>query len=221
MNDASTSPASVSLSAMQDLTGVAAEATGRAWPTRVLLIVVASGVLLVAPIALHEAIHVFVAFTTGVSPSAMDIGFVGVYPGVEINDPLDGWRLSLFHYSGGLVAGGAMLYLYIRWYWKWSGNKTTFEEWWLGALILITAGNEIGNGIAEGAFNAEYIANQEPASLISLVATVGGFLVHRIMLGSRGARLAVMRGEVGDRNQIEERLGRRGRREPRWPREGA
>ncbi|MBT5320696.1 MAG: hypothetical protein HOL45_12450, partial [Chloroflexi bacterium] len=121
----------------------------------------------------------------------MDIGFVGVYPGVEINDPLDGWRLSLFHYSGGLVAGGAMLYLYIRWYWKWSGNKTTFEEWWLGALILITAGNEIGNGIAEGAFNAEYIANQEPASLISLVATVGGFLVHRIMLGSRGARLAV------------------------------
>ncbi|MBT4513588.1 MAG: hypothetical protein HOC77_00665, partial [Chloroflexi bacterium] len=88
-------------------------------------------------------------------------------------------------------------------------------------LILITAGNEIGNGIAEGAFNAEYIANQEPASLISLVATVGGFLVHRIMLGSRGARLAVMRGEIGDRNQIEERLGRRGRREPRWPREGA
>lgn len=211
MNDASSSRASVSLSAMHGTTESSLDGPNRAWPARVVLMVGAIAVILVAPIVLHEAIHVFVAMAAGVPPSAMEIGFVGIYPGVQINDSLDSWQLSLFHYSGGLVAGGTMVYLYVRWYWEWSGNKTTFEEWWLGALILVIAGNELGNGIAEGAFNAEYIANQDPASIISIAMTVGGFLVHRMMLGSRGARLAVMRGEVGDRNQIEERLGQRGR----------
>jgi hypothetical protein len=158
---------------------------------------------------LHEAVQVFVAVITGVSPYDLDVGFVGAYPGVKVNDSLDGWRLSLFHYSGGLVTGTVMVYVYVRRYWGWSGNKTSFVEWWLGALIIVIAGTELGNGIAEGAYNAEYIANRDPASIISLVAMVGGFVVPRMMLASRGARLAVMRGESGDRNQIEEGLRRR------------
>ena len=160
------------------------------------------------PIALHEAVHVFVAVITGVSPSALDIGFVGVYPGVEVHDSMGGWQLALFRYSGGLVAGAAMVYVYVRWYWGWSGDKTTIVEWWIGALILVIAGNELGNGIAEGAYHAEYIANRDPAIIISLVGTVAGFLVHRFMLGSLGPRLAIMRGEYGNRSQIEARQRR-------------
>jgi hypothetical protein len=71
-------------------------------------------------------------------------------------------------------------------------------EWWLGALILSVAGNEFGDGFAEGAFNAEYIANRAPAILMSIGALLAGFAVHRAMLGSRGGR-----------NAIEEQLRRR------------
>lgn len=219
MSDVPTTPATVSLSAMQATPDQSEVRRSRSWLIRALTVVLAVALFFVAPIVLHEAVHVFVAVVTGVSLSALDVGFVGVYPGVEVNDPMDGWQLALFHYSGGLVAGAAMVYVYARWYWGWSGDKTSFVEWWLGALILVIAGNELGNGIAEGAFNAEYIANQNPAVIISLVATVAGFLVHRFMLGSRGARLAIMRGEYGNRSQIEARL-RRGGKEPRWPREG-
>jgi hypothetical protein len=81
---------------------------------------------------LHEVIHVLLAVVTGVSPFDLDVGFVGVYPGVEVNDSMDGWQLALFRYSGGLVAGAAMVYVYVRWYWGWSDNKTSFVEWWIG-----------------------------------------------------------------------------------------
>lgn len=173
-------------------------------PARALAIALAVVGFVVAPIALHEAVHIAAALVSGVSPSSLDAGFVGIYPGVKVDEPLDGWRIVLFRYSGGLVAGAALLWVYVRWYWRWSGNKTSFAEWWLGALILVIAGNELGNGFAEGAFNTEYIANRDPATIISFGAAVAGFIVHRVMLGSRGARQAVLRGEAGDRNQIEE-----------------
>jgi hypothetical protein len=208
MDDVPTPPAAVSLSAMLDTPDQSEDKRLRSWWLRALTVVLAVALIFVAPVVLHEAIHVFVAVIMGVSPFDLDVGFVGVYPGVEINDSMSGWQLALFHYSGGLVAGAAMVYVYVRWYWRWSGDKTSFVEWWIGALILVIAGNELGNGIAEGAFNAEYIANQNPAIIISLVATVAGFLVHRFMLGSRGARLAIMRGEYGNRSQIEARLRR-------------
>ncbi|MCH8816379.1 MAG: hypothetical protein IIC92_01415 [Chloroflexi bacterium] len=173
-------------------------------PVRALAIALAVVGFVVAPVALHEAVHVATALIGGVSPSSLGIGFVGMYPGVKVDEALDGWRIVLFRYSGGLVAGAALLFVYVRWYWKWSGDKTSFAEWWLGALILLVAGNELGNGFAEGAFNAEYIANRDPATIISFGAAAAGFIIHRLMLGSRGARLAVLRGEVGDRVQIEE-----------------
>ena len=179
------------------------------WPIRALVIVLAVVGFVVAPVALHEAVHVVSALIGGVSPFSLDIGFVGIYPGIEVAEPLDGWRLALFRYSGGLVAGVALLVVYVRWYWRWSGDKTSFAEWWLGALILLVAGNELGNGFAEGAFNAEYIANQNPATIISIGAAAAGFIVHRVMLGSRGARQAVLRGAIGDRRQIEEAVRRR------------
>ena len=173
-------------------------------PVRALAIALAVLGFVVAPVALHEVVHVATALIGGVSPTSLDIGFVGMYPGVKVDDPLDGWRIVLFRYSGGLVAGAVLLFVYVRWYWTWSRDKTSFAEWWLGALILVVAGNELGNGIAEGAFNAEYIANRDPATIISFGAAAAGFIIHRLLLGSRGARLAVLRGEVGDRSQIEE-----------------
>ena len=200
MNDTPPPPATVSLSAMQDTPDQSEVKRSRSWLLRAFTVVLAVALFFVAPIALHEAIHIFVAIATGVSPFDLDVGFVGVYPGVEVKDSMDGWQLALFRYSGGLVAGAAMVYVYVRWYWGWSGDKTTIVEWWLGALILVIAGNELGNGIAEGAYHAEYIANQNPAIIISLVGTFAGFLVHRFMLGSRGARLAIMRGEYGNRS---------------------
>lgn len=173
-------------------------------PVRALAIALVVVVFVVAPVALHEAVHVVTALIGGVSPFSLDVGFVGIYPGVKVDDPLNGWQIVLFRYSGGLVAGAALLIIYVRWYWRWSGNKTTFTQWWLGALILVIAGNELGNGFAEGAFNMEYIANRDPATIISFGAAAAGFIVHRVMLGSRGARVAVLRGEFGDRNEIEE-----------------
>jgi hypothetical protein len=196
MNDVPTRPATVSLSAMQDTPDQSKVKRLRPWLFRAFTVVLAVGVFFVAPIALHEVIHVLLAVVTGVSPFDLDVGFVGVYPGVEVNDSMDGWQLALFRYSGGLVAGAAMVYVYVRWYWGWSDNKTSLGEWWIGVLILVIAGNEL----AEGAFHAEYIANQNPAITISLVATVAGFLVHRFMLGSRGTRLAIMRVEYGNRS---------------------
>ncbi|MDA1256416.1 MAG: hypothetical protein O3C10_01015 [Chloroflexi bacterium] len=176
----------------------------RSWPTRVLTIAFVVAAFVVLPVALHEAVHITAALIGGISPSALDVGFVGIYPGVRLDEPLHGWREILFNYSGGLVAGALLLFVYVRWYWAWSGDKTSFVEWWLGALILVIAGNELGNGFAEGAFHEEYIANRDPATIISFGAALAGFIVHRVMLGSRGARLAVLRGEIGDRNQIEE-----------------
>lgn len=220
MNDVPPPPATVSLSAMNDIPDQSEVERIRPWLFRAATVVLAVALVFVAPIVLHEAVHVFVAVITGVSPSALDVGFVGVYPGVEVNDSTGGWQLALFRYSGGLVAGTAMVYVYVRWYWGWSGDKTSFVEWWLGALILVIAGNELGNGIAEGVFHAEYIANRDPAIIISLVGTIAGFLVHRFMLGSRGARLAIMRGEYGNRSQIEAGQRRGDGKEPRRPREG-
>ena len=220
MNDVPTPPATVSLPAMQDTPEQSEGKRLRSGLLRAFTVVLAVALFFIAPIVLHEAIHVLAAVITGVSPVDLQVGFVGVYPGVDVNDAMADWQLTLFRYSGGLVAGAAMVYVYIRWYWGWSGDKTSFVEWWIGALILVIAGNELGNGIAEGAFNAEYIANRDPVIIISLVATVAGFLVHRFMLGSRGARLAVMRGEYGNRSQLEARQRHGDRGEPRWPREG-
>lgn len=173
-------------------------------PVRALTIALAVVGFVVAPIVLHEAVHIATALIGGSSPASLEVGFVGIYPGVKVGEPLDGWRIILFRYSGGLVAGAALLLVYIRWYWRWSGDKITFAEWWLGALILLIAGNELGNGFAEGAFNAEYIGNRAPATIISFGAAAAGFVTHRLMLGSRGARLAVLEGAVGDRRQIEQ-----------------
>ncbi|HCV28049.1 MAG TPA: hypothetical protein DGB32_06955 [Dehalococcoidia bacterium] len=55
----------------------------------------------------------FVVVITGVSPSSLEIGFVGIYPGIEVKEAFSGRRLVEFHYSGGLVAGATLLYAYI------------------------------------------------------------------------------------------------------------
>ncbi len=82
--------ASVSLSAMQDASGNDSEpitkqesvrpdaANFRLSSVRVLALSLVVVMFLVAPIVLHEAVHVFVAVITGVSPYDLDVGFVGL-----------------------------------------------------------------------------------------------------------------------------------------------
>ena len=124
MNDVSTPPATDSLSAMHDAPDQSEVKRLRSWLLHVFTVVLAGALalVLVVPVILHEAIQVFVTVITGVSPSALDVGFVGVYPGVVVNDAMSNWQLTLFHYSGGLVAGAAMVYAYVRWYWGWSAD---------------------------------------------------------------------------------------------------
>jgi hypothetical protein len=90
--------------------------------------------------------------------------------------------------------------LYVFWWARWARRGDRAVRWWLGALVLVLAGNELANGFAEGALRGDYLAGTPTTNVLGLVGAALGFTAHRVLVGGSPPLLRVPQdGGTGER----------------------
>ena len=115
-------------------------------------------VIAAASVLTHEAAHIIAAIALGVSPSELQIGFLGINPCVTLPGRFTGTPQTIVHYAGGLTAGvGLFLFYTLYWVRKYH-SKPSFCYWCLGAVTIVLVGMQLATGYLEGRYHGAYIA---------------------------------------------------------------
>ena len=113
--------------------------------------------LAIASVVIHESAHILAALSLGAQFSDLKLGFYGINPSVTLPEWFTGIRHTAFHYAGGLLAGTALLMLYLLYWVRRYRRSPTFFHWALGLVTVVLAGMQLATGYLEGRYHAAYI----------------------------------------------------------------
>ena len=114
--------------------------------------------VIIGVIAIHESGHFLGALVIGVPINEIDVGLIGIYPGVTIPARFIHTPLGIYYYAGGFSAAiiCSVVYYYI-WYRKYRDTQSIIT-WYYGAFTIAAAGAQFGQGYMEGRFHVAYIS---------------------------------------------------------------
>jgi len=129
----------------------------------------------VLTIIIHESAHILAALTIGVPFSEIEIGWIGINPGVTIPDRFFNVPLSLFYYVGGFSTAFVLLCGYFLVWYRRYRNKPSFMTWAFGAITMMSIGMQLGQGYLEGRFHTAYIFYADSLFNVASIVVYGFF----------------------------------------------
>lgn len=137
-------------------------------------------ILLMAVLAVHESAHYVSSIILGADPNQLSFRFCGINPCVS-HPPFTGWQQSVIRASGGLTAGGILMFGWL----KAVPSRSIGSLHWIIGFILITLGFEqIANGLVEWLANDAYRAHKVPFHLLAFVGSSFHMSLSRLWTGS-------------------------------------
>ena len=96
--------------------------------------------VLAATTIIHEIAHFIVAFITGVPFSEIHVRFLGINPGLFIENTARSGNLELIWYSGGFIEALFALAFYLGHSYRTFISRPNRDNWCKGFVILAFAG---------------------------------------------------------------------------------
>ena len=131
----------------------------------------------VLTIIIHEYAHVLTALIIGVPLNEIELGWIGINPGVTIPDSYSSVSLGLFYYSGGFFTAFVLVCIYyLVWYRKYR-NMPSFINWAYGAITMTFIGVQLGQGYLEGRFHSAYMFYADSLFNVGSILVYGIFII--------------------------------------------
>ncbi len=128
---------------------------------------------IIGVIIIHESAHFLGALAIGVPFNEIEVGFIGINPGITIPKHFSNAALWVFHYAGGFTAAFIFLCVYILIWYRRYRTQPSYLTWYFGAITMMVIGMQLGQGYVEGRFHAAYMFYAgSPISIISIFMVI-------------------------------------------------
>lgn len=128
-------------------------------------------------IIIHEYAHVISALMIGVPLNEIELGWIGINPGVTLPSRFSSIPLDLFYYSGGFFTAFVLVCIYyLVWYRKYR-NMPSFINWAYGAITMTFIGVQLGQGYLEGRFHSAYMFYADSLFNVGSILVYGFFIL--------------------------------------------
>ena len=135
--------------------------------------------LITAISVVHELGHYAAAFSVGAPSDQLSFGFCGINP-CTTHPAFEGWQLSVTRASGGFLAGGVMIAIWITLLRR---NSIGPIAWWIGLCCAALGTQQLANGLAEWLMNDTYRNGIAPTHLAAFIGTGLHLALTRLQRG--------------------------------------